>query len=716
MGRLLKTLAYTEPSTVIDFLTALPSGWTYSRPDTTGTHRNSSGKMVSSGSNTPRFNYDISGTALGLRQEGQRVNRFSNYNVVPTAVADFSVTGTATIGVTTDATAIGVAKLDLLVTNNVFEASGGASGGTVVLPGTTGSTSNSSFSTWARITAGTSCTLTHNGTSPGTTTISGAAYARFKLENQTISGTGVQMVLTIPAGTTVRFILCQIEVAGFCSSEIITSGAAATRFLDGISDTSLTSRDWFRVAKGAIIADVTLDNIGAGNAGAMCAFFVGSGTANFTNCIGVSTTSPSTRRKSLSRYYVASSQQLSTDVGSLDATDQRYAFATSWVDGQYATMASGAGTYQTFNVGTLSGIDRLYVGARGGNDPLFGHVRRLKVYKNYRTPRQLARDMVRPTDFVVHTAGQSNQVGWFAANTGSNNTGEITAKALLDAAWPSSRNWIANGGTNATSLLYYAGTSTATNWWYDAATGAYGIPLQRWIDIASSGGVAKFITWILGESDAGNCTKQQFKDAVVTVAQIMRSVVGPVPIIMVPLGKNTSLNNGYQTINEAIWELPGEQSYIYRAPERQDLALDASGLHLTDTTYGTCASRTIRKALKVLGETVVGGVDGPSITNVVRSGTNLTVTISHDGGTDFTPTTSIEGFEYFNGSDFTAPTNALTSRIRADAVTITMQLNSASAGTLYYGRGSLTSTNQSNMVIDNSPQALPLKASKWTVA
>jgi hypothetical protein len=108
-------------------------------------------------------------------------------------------------------------------------------------------------------------------------------------------------------------------------------------------------------------------------------------------------------------------------------------------------------------------------------------------------------------------------------------------------------------------------------------------------------------------------------------------------------------------------------------------------------------------------------VDGPAISGVSRIGTAVTVTIAHDGGTDFTPTSSIAGFHYYNGSDYTASENVITGAARTSATTITLTLTSSSAGTLYYGRGSLSTDTIANLVKDNSTQALPLQFSKWTV-
>lgn len=116
--------------------------------------------------------------------------------------------------------------------------------------------------------------------------------------------------------------------------------------------------------------------------------------------------------------------------------------------------------------------------------------------------------------------------------------------------------------------------------------------------------------------------------------------------------------------------------------------------------------------LKVLGASLTG-VDGASITNAVRSGTSLTVTITHDAGTDFTPTTGIQGFKYFDGSGNDI---AISSAVRTNATTITLTLASGVAGTLYYGYGWLYGVTQASLVQGNASTSMPLRAVKISVS
>ncbi|MGL6009425.1 MAG: hypothetical protein ACRC1D_08210, partial [Culicoidibacterales bacterium] len=97
----------------------------------------------------------------------------------------------------------------------------------------------------------------------------------------------------------------------------------------------------------------------------------------------------------------------------------------------------------------------------------------------------------------------------------------------------------------------------------------------------------------------------------------------------------------------------------------------------------------------------------PVITGAVRSTVTVTVTLRHSKGTDFTPTTGISGFRYFNnsGTEIT-----ITAAVRTNATTITLTLASGVAGTLYYIYGDALSDTAANYVKDNSENTMPLRS------
>ena len=132
-------------------------------------------------------------------------------------------------------------------------------------------------------------------------------------------------------------------------------------------------------------------------------------------------------------------------------------------------------------------------------------------------------------------------------------------------------------------------------------------------------------------------------------------------------------------------------------------------IHLTED--GT-ESEAIRYAQSVLWH-LIGTGDytyhrGPKCTGFsVVDTTHTDITIEHDGGTDFTPTSGIDSFEVYTGS-WIAATGA-----RQDATTVRL---THAAGTVtdfrcLYG----TEATVTNILVDNSALALPIEAVySWT--
>jgi len=217
-----------------------------------------------------------------------------------------------------------------------------------------------------------------------------------------------------------------------------------------------------------------------------------------------------------------------------------------------------------------------------------------------------------------------------------------------------------------------------------------------------------------GESDAGNCTQTQFVNGMLSVSAILQASYANVKIILVPIGAETNANDGLQTIRQAQQQLASVYpAQFVLAPERADLAVDGTGIHLTDASTKTVGIRTARKLLSVLGYSVSGPVDGSTIVAASRSGTTITCTLAHPSGiTDFTPTSAIQGFRFFDGT--TSTEIAITAAVRTDATTITLTLASTPTHAndlLYYIYGAMETVNDLTKVIrGNDANTLPLRA------
>lgn len=697
------------------FFSSLPSAFTYTRADTVASFHDNTGALQFAASNAPRFDHSLTGVPLGLLIETASTNKNTNVNVNPAATTNLTTSGdpAGVLSVVNDATALAAAGLSA-AGPNVFriDNTAGTSSFIVTIGGTVGNTNPHSFSCYARQSGGIASFQLNSG--QGTVSITSAGYQYVTSENITPDTSGRSVRFSVPAGRSVWFILNQLEERRKSSTPIRINGAAATRQKDLLQCTDLSLLSTYAPAEGTAVVEVDFSDII--NHGSATGVILADGTG-LTNCIS-SYMIPG-RGKTTARVLVNSVSQHTGDIGSVDKAGDgalvRFPMMIAWRNGVEMLMASGAGSFARIPVSGAwtADPDRMIVGTRAFTEEINGHVRSLKIYNKFRMPSQIPGDFVKSGENVILTCGQSNMKGFFSAQTGSTNGGERAGVVLLDSFWGGTRNWMMDGATGGTSVRFMSGISGADDWWLNMDTGERGVPFLRFLEImgACGQGNIRAIIDASGESDAGNCTREEFKAAQLAKWAIMGASASR-PVIQILLGRKTPESAAYQTIRQAQKELAAENpSFVHIAPEKIDLALTDT-IHLTDAAYATCATRTIRKTLKVLGETVTGGIDGPRITAVSRSGATLTVTITHDTGTDFTPTSAISGFVFFDNTTEIA----ISSAVRTNSTTITLTLASAPTQTsqsLYYGYGSLAAAVTANLVIDTSAQALPLRTAAY---
>jgi hypothetical protein len=192
-----------------------------------------------------------------------------------------------------------------------------------------------------------------------------------------------------------------------------------------------------------------------------------------------------------------------------------------------------------------------------------------------------------------------------------------------------------------------------------------------------------------------------------------------VPVVIVPLGRyslsnNQATDNNAAALKQAQQELARDYAWIHLAPEKVHQPLNDAIVHLTNAGYGAQAFLVVRKMLDVLGESIVGGVDGPTISAISRSGATVTLTITHDGGTDFTPTSSIGGFRFYDGT--TSTEIAVNAAVRTNATTLTLTLASTPSNAtqiLRYAFDQNFAVADTAFVRDNSTYPLPLRSGEW---
>lgn len=692
---------------IFDLTSTLPAFLTMSRNDAVATYRNSSGVLVNSTANAARFDHDVSGNALGLMVEEGRTNYCTTKNYSPADTSGYTLTGTVTsTRVYTPATLTAV-KLDTISPGGyMLQFNGGASGGTVAIGGTIGATGKTSVSIYSVYISGPAASI---GITPSPTAKSlgtSTTLARYKAENLTATATSDQMIITLPAWAVVRVILHQMERGTCCTSEILVNGATATRNKEFISDLSIATRDFVDFNKGgcAVLFKPYQEKDTANVQG----IFVFGNTTFPTQAFYTQTNQtsgkPHAYAKEGSNSYNGSAQ------ASL-LKDQYNPVCLSWNNGSKIELLAGSNYKEIPMTSSVSGIDRFILGAFAGNTwQVNGHFKSLMFFKD-KTPtlNELAIATIPNTEKAIITGGQSNIANYTLATIAELyiNDGERAFIDQLNLLWTTSRNSLINSAIGGTFIVSWRGTGDSITKWKKMAR-AY----------LATGATIEAIVWDQGESDMGLSTalfKQYYKE----IFDDMRTVVGEVPVILVPLGQYKLNSSDTHKANcalhrQAYRELVSENAWIHMGPEKYFNVLIDSIVHYYAAGYAEIAKRVARKTLKVLGETITGGVDGPSISGVGRASTSVTITITHDGGTDITPGTAADGFVF---KDDGTPIAWTTKPTRASATTLVGVLSSTPSGveTLEYCNDSLYDVDPTKVVMDNNTIPMPLKSAVITL-
>jgi len=686
-------------------LSSLPSEFTFARADasTVATVRGSDGKLGLVAANTPRFDHDISGNPLGLLMEEERTNLCTNVNISPPDTTGFTTTGTASVTRVYDTASVAAAKLDGIITDSyIIQLSGGASGGTVTIDGTTGATGAFSASMYAKALSGPTASFGITP-EPTKTQISGSTMTWHRAQNMTATATTDKITFTLGVFSVIRIALNQLE-AGVCStSPIKVNGATAKRYKELAVDLNFSTRPYYNQSKGAFVA---LAKPYAEDAAAT-AFVVGSGDGLYPNNAFY------VLRNATSLYSNATAKGAGTaynaGVISKIPNDKYSPIGISWINGTEITLLTGFGQQKTVAAAIpATGIDRMAIGAIFSNAWQFnGHIKQVSVFYGSRpSSSKMMQSVINSTDShkIIVNAGQSNAENMSGAPVNYKMSGARSVMDQMNSVYPYSSNWYLSGALGGTFAASWRGSGDSITKWKNTVNAAM-----------AAGGEIIAIHWDQGESDIGN-PKDTFKTWYKEIFDDMRSVVGDVPIYVTILGKlATTATQAHQDnctlIRQAYLELAQENAYIKLTPDKFIHPMYDT-THLSDVGYGAHGHLVARKILKDLGESVSGGVDGPTIKGVSRSGASITVTLSHDSGTDFTPTTGIEGFIFYDNTTVIS----ISSAVRASAATITLTLASTPSNAvqrLDYCAGSLFGVDTSNTVRDNQTYPLPLRTSRW---
>ncbi|MGB4064248.1 MAG: sialate O-acetylesterase [Azonexus sp.] len=298
---------------------------------------------------------------------------------------------------------------------------------------------------------------------------------------------------------------------------------------------------------------------------------------------------------------------------------------------------------------------------------------------------------------------------WSAMPTTGNGANEFAAQLIAQYGVP-------------VGMLGYASGGTLISQW-DQSTDT--LPRHAIKAVQDCGGAVEYILWAQGEADGSSGTAQAtYETALTNVianfrAQITnRSTKANLPIVLSLLGRGTSIGTDAQAsaIRAAQFAIAGSVSDVYIGAETLDIPL-ADAAHYSAAGYVTHGKRMAQTVKYLLGDATYHR--GPSIASaVVVDATTTDVTISHRGGTDFTPTSAIVGFEIDDGGSIIVPSAAV--RQSASVVRLTHASLSSGSPTVRYGYGAdggdTYASTISNILVDNTALTLPLEQSPQNVA
>lgn len=332
--------------------------------------------------------------------------------------------------------------------------------------------------------------------------------------------------------------------------------------------------------------------------------------------------------------------------------------------------------------------------------------------------------------------GQSQLVNWFDVGVHSAVTGAYRQSGSVYggssgtwAAMPTTGNGanefaaqlIAQYGCPVGLLGYAVGGTLISQW--DQSTDAY--PRNAIKAVTDSGGAVEYVLWAQGEADGSAGTAQATYETGLTNvianfrAQITnRSTKTNLPILVSTLGRGTAIGTDAQSsaIRAAQFAIAGSVADVYVGAETLDLPL-ADTVHYSSAGYVTHGKRMAQTVKYLLGDATYHR--GPSIASAaVVDATTTDVTISHRGGTDFTPTSAIIGFEIDDGGSIVVPSAAV--QQSATVVRLTHAALSSGSPTVRYGYGAdggdTYASTISNILVDNTALALPLEQYPQNVA
>lgn len=706
-----------EPATPLsklyfNFEDGSPGVITVSRTDTTASYIDSNGVWQQASANTPRIHHDSAGNPLGLLAERQRVNKINFKNLNPSTTGGISVIsgdGAASIVADTNTATIDGASLDSLDGDVSLQLTGGTAGTTYQLSATTGNTNKHCwrFAVRTDLTDGSnhgSCRIIGGTLIQFSSGVADGTFNEVGEENITPNASTRYLQVIVNAGRTIWIKGAQMEEYHQHSSIILTTDSGGDTRNEDVVEIA-TSDVPFEESRGGM--GIVVNHSGAG---VNTEDYIEARNAGATEVIGVRQVGT---RGFVEGQYITSSLDQSTEESHKVLTNEDYPAFVIW-DGDSVTSGGGRGMRfkRETGVTTPSGITTIELG-----DQFEGIIKKFVLYSNGKPSlRDMCSNFVGPNDVGVAAIGQSNIEGLSRVTGDYTNGGEIALISGLDNYYTTGTNFLCNMAIGG-ARLYYGGAGDNNYWLEDDDSPGPNL-LNAVEAINASGQLIKVCFLNQWESDtSGN--EATLKAGYKTLGDYVINNTSVTDIVMDAAGRRADYEDSNYNKNRRNYrDIASENANYHLAPASITLPLrDETGVsdgpHINDTGQQTKGLWLSRVAADIMGETVTGGIYGPTITGATRSGTTVTVTISHEAGSDFTPTSGIEGFRF---EDDGVPIN-ITAAVRVSATTIDLTLASTPTGveTLYYGYGTLYGVNPANLVVDNSTEAMPLQTYEGTL-
>jgi hypothetical protein len=250
-----------------------------------------------------------------------------------------------------------------------------------------------------------------------------------------------------------------------------------------------------------------------------------------------------------------------------------------------------------------------------------------------------------------------------------------------------------------------------TGYWEDTAPDSI---YSRFVaGVSAIGGAVEFVIWFQGEADAARktVTEAEYRESLtrfirnqirVDIANASDREHLPFMIVMMtrrPRGHDEP----HQAIRNAQKSVAENEAECYLAATTLDLK-NRGKQHMHPGAYTAMGHRVAQTALYILGK--VQYYRGPTATAARRIDSHrIDISIEHSGGQDFTPATSISGWEILVDEE----SRSIAKVIRRNSSTISIFLEEplTKPATVRYLYGAMPDAR--NAVVDNSPLALPLE-------